>query len=810
MIDLRIVERHGFSAKSLREKFENRDRLGRFPKAAQGVPLGKVYQTKDDKIDAWLNRAWSRITAGRDWNFANFSTLYAMDLIWDAPFRQVSPTLIMSVCEKYGQNTPAVFEALKGLGLDFESMVVDTGTTDKSGQPVKALNAPAFFAVMVPIVRAYLTIRRARIVNDRNREPFIEYRPAVQSNENRVRCEVLTSRVQETARAYDYKGTLNQAVFQMFLYPTGCLVFTKEEWDQVKQVRAAAGPDNELKEEDYIVREGLRYHCPHPSRVFWDMAHPQRTFNTDTGCEYAGYWHVCRYGDILKNEAFYNRDNVSIGDTGWFGSTPAFWRTVYNACVVKVPSLIPPTGQNGEAAVDREQYLADNPYYTQDMTDASVMLCEYREKVVPADWGLGDYKYPIWMRALFAGDGTVLYAAPVGYTPVHSFKDNGDDKRVSDASLALQLTPFQDQLSNLLTQFLLAAKQNLANLTLVEKNIVKGDGMKQLRNNGETFFRSLNILEYDSKDLRVLQVDPSSAVVTSRFAPLDTNGIVLAMKLVLDMAERVLQFSSQEIAQAATHEQTKAEVERIHATTTNLLEYTANPVDEGINAMARQNYEALMNYGEDEFYAQIPSDHDLQPERLKELGITQDETPGITRDKKIRVKVTKKTAMVLDSFAVVPPNNKRETNWEAAQALAGFVRDLMNNQVTAMAIGPKQAIDLANHIAKMAGLRLEQPLRDATAETQQQQASDLLKQTVEAVLGMVRPEVKQGMEVVMSETMDLRKQLEAIIQALGINVPPSNNAAVAGGTGGPAGVAPATERVVVPPAVTDAEPLGAT
>jgi len=787
MIDVRILKKHGCSAEAWRKIFEGRIRER--PQRKNGI-VEKTAAQKD-KIDALMERIWDRIVCGRDWNFANFTTIHAMDLIWDAPFRQVSPTLISSVCAKHGKNTEEVKSALKGLGLDLDSVLVPTDKRDpKTGELIQAVNVPSFFSVMVPLARAMATSRRARMINDRNRDPFFEFKAATQSKLNRVRCEVLTSRIQETSKAYDYLGIVNQAVLQMFLYPTGCLLFTKEEYDSCEQMRL----DKDGKEDKYIVREGLRYHTPHPARTYCDMAHPMRTFNTDTGCEFAGHWQVLRYGDIYDNDGFYNKDKINIGGLGWFNSFPSFWQTVYTGCTLKIPS-VDFTGK----PEDREEFIS-NSFYSGDMRDHSVMLCEHREKLIPKDWGLGDYPYPIWCRFVVAGDGTIVYAAPMGYTPVCVFKDNGDDKRVADASLVLQLAPYQDQLSNLFTQFLLAVKQNLANFTMVDGAIVDDATIKKLTNDGETYFRGLNIFRYDSKTLFRLQADARQAVISHRFAPMDINGIVLAMKLTIDMAERVLQFSAQEVAQAASHEQTKAEIDHVAASTTNIVEYTGIPLDAGMNAMAHQNYEALMNYGQDEFYAQIPSDHELTEEQLTALGITQDEDDKEeTRDKKVRVKIKKKSAMQLDSFATVPPTNKRQTNWEAAQAISQFYATILNNPVVQMALGPKQMVEIANQIAKLAGLHLDADLRDMTAENQKKQASDLLKQAVDAVLGIVRTETKQGLEVIMSEIKDVTMKVDALTKAFAQHVASTSNP-LAGPDGGgiPPVMAPVAPVAPVP------------
>lgn len=780
-VDLAILKKHGCSAEAWRVLFET-------PKE----PAKKKKAPKDNAEDPLCDvkeRIRSRIINGRDYNLRNYHTIHALDLIWDTPFRQISPTLLSTIMGKY-KGTEETLKALASYGFDLDSIMRDTGRKDpKTKLPIKEISVPAFFAVMVPLVRAYLKIRRARIINDRNRRPLIPYQPAINSERFRVKTEVVSNRIQVMAEQYDYLEVLNQSVFQMLLYPY-CLTFTMEAWHYEEQLRMKGG-----KEEKYVTREGLRYHSPHPSRIYWDQAFSMKTFNTDTGCRWAGHWKVLRYGELKRQEGFYNLDRISIGSTDWWTGATNFFNSVYNTCVMSVPSV-----DGGTAPKDREQELIENLYYGETMNDRSVMFVEHREKVNPLRDKLGTYPHDIWARFVTAGDGTIIYAEPMGYNPVVCFKDNGDEKRLQDASLALELTPFQDQLSNLLTQYLYTVKQNLANLTLVDKNIFKksSDGsaeyaeLKKIKNMGEAWFRGLNIAEMDTKELSRGQYAAAQAFYSHRFPQMDASSILQAMKVVIDMAERVLQFSSQEVAQAATHEQTKAEVNLISGSTTNVLQYTGIPVDSGIKAMGEQNYDAWMNHGEDDFETQIPSDHVLTKEQLEEMGITLLEEP-MGKEDKVPIKA-KKSAVALLTFAFVPDNQSRVTDVEAAQAMATFVRDLMSNPVTAAAVGPKQAVSLANQIAKLAGIRLETKLRD-TGAMPQEEAQQVLEQTINAVL----PEVKKGIVPVMESIAETNKKVDMLYRMLNLPAPngaPGQTQTAPGAPGAEAPILPQSGRML--------------
>src|SRR5690606_25403070 len=101
------------------------------------------------------------------------------------------------------------------------------------------------------------------------------------------------------------------------------VVFPSASWDREDQyvVREYAqgfqpeDPD-EIELEARIVREGVDYVKPHPSRVFWDSSHPLATINADTGVSYIGFWDVRRYGDLENNPDYFNRDKILFSERG--------------------------------------------------------------------------------------------------------------------------------------------------------------------------------------------------------------------------------------------------------------------------------------------------------------------------------------------------------------------------------------------------------------------------------------------------------------------------------------------------------------
>ena len=91
----------------------------------------------------------------------------------------------------------------------------------------------------------------------------------------------------------------------------------------------------------------------------------------------------------------------------------------------------------------------------------------------------------LWLeaRTLF------FIAAPLPYAPSIWYGYDGDENRELNAGLSLEILPFQDHVSNLLTQFLLTVKQNLANVTFVDTDVVDVGWIDTLKELGREDFQ---------------------------------------------------------------------------------------------------------------------------------------------------------------------------------------------------------------------------------------------------------------------------------------------------------------------------------
>ena len=730
MIDLDILKDRGYSQEKMRSVFSAEE--------------------KPEQIEKLIGRMRNRIQEGVSRSLRDHKLYYALDLAWNAPLRQISPTLLHSLVSKKGDDK-SVAEALDSWGV---SHLIEDHVSAK-GETTQALNLPRFYQIFVPLVKAYVTIRWARIFNDRNLVPLFKYEPHKSTQQNRVKGEIVTDRVQIISQQYDYSSVLSQSIFQMLHYGY-CLQFPKESWHSEKQTVR----DEDGEEKEVYTKEGIRYHTPHPARTFWDIAHRPSSFNSDTGCKFSGYWAIQRYGDVANNKMYYNTDKVAAGSIDWLTSNANFGLYVNSGYSGTVKFL---QKESGALLLDREK---DVQYYTSDHDDYSVLVTEYFEKLNPKKMGLFDYDHDVWFRFCVAQDDTVIYAEPLPYCPVVYYGYDSNELQTVNPSLSLEILPFQDHVGNLLTQYLLSIKQNLTNMTFVDEDQVGGDTVEEINDAGQNMYSTLNFVGYSSRKARVGQHDPEKAFTSFKFPQQSTTEIINGVRSILDILERVLVLSAQEVGAAASHEQTAEEVRSIASYTSNRLQFTSSSVDRAVYAWKTQIYNGLMAYGEPEFYAQLQTP--FTRERLERLGFTvEDADEGITSKPVVAVK--DKTAISLESFSSVRDGMDRINNPASANVMAQLFGAAMSNPLVAQVIGPEQAVGLLNQIFELSGVPRDFRLKMAKSveelQAAQEQQGEGGGQNVAAVQEQLMGQLQEAAQVIQQQVAEqLAQNSEAVRQ----------------------------------------------
>lgn len=672
---------------------------------------------------------------------------HAIDIAYETPFAQTTATLVHHILTR-NLNYEQTIQALKAYGLSESELVLDIPMGD--GQIGKMINVPVFYQIYIPIVKAYTTAVLADIFNERNTVPLLPYKPLKNTEKNRIRCEIITDIGQTLATWYGYAAVYRQAIQQMLKYGV-MLAFPREEWHHEKQVEETNG-----KAEVVTVKEGIRYTHPHPSRTYFDLEYPLTSLNTNTGCKFAGHWHILSYGSILDNRKYWNRQNIFAG-TNWFQSPLAgnYFSEIF-PCNMKWP-------ERWTGPVNREDRMAW--YNSSEDRDKAVFVTEHFEELIPKDWDLGDYSYPVWHRFTVAGDDTIIWSQPCGYNPIWFMGYDYDEMSARTSSLALEIIPWQDQLGNILSQMLLTMRQNLTNVIFYDTNLVDAEEIKRMQNVGERKYRSTTYIPFDSFKNNAARLNQAQAFYPVALPKIPITEALQAIPTVLNIMERVLQISPQQLGSAATHQQSKEEVIQTAGSGNSRVAFISSSVDEGTDAWMRQLYDAEQNYLDDDVSAEVSADIPDLEKHLSDLGFEVkhrgDETFLVTGSKK---------KLRLEGFASVNLGPNRTKDKEISQIIFQTVGTIAGQEDLHKKVGTKNLLRLIEEAAILAGAPADFKLQiDTEAEDDQAIEPNIIQaiqQAQQATMQVVEQKIAQPIAQEMAGDKAKIEQIEAVIAKL--------------------------------------------
>lgn len=591
MVDIKLLRSRGISAGDYRKIF-----------TAEPADYPK-------RVRALVNLLRTRTDDGYRMCLNNWRQYAAIDMACETSFQQTTPTLVRHILSK-NLSANDTIGLLKDWGLSqnelFKKQVVD-------GQEQEVLDPPIFYKVLVPLVTAYLTGRHARLFNERVPD-FLKFKPARQTATQRIFCEVWSGIIESTSRDFGYPATFRQAILNTLKYGV-MLAFPREQWYCESQlIDEGNGPVKKT------IKEGIRYTITHPSKSFSDLNHPLPSVNTDTGTEFGAHWDVRPYSDILDDRKYWNRKKIFCG-SNWmkFPGTGSFFSEFY-PCTLSFP--MPNFG--GYDRTDKKAW-----YNNRSDRDKAVFLTEFFMKLKPSDWGLGRYEnkklastynYPVWHRFTLAGADTIIYAEPYAYNPIWFMGYDYDYNAARNDSLALQLIPWQDNLGNILTNMLYASYRNLMNLTFYNNQVVDPKQIERLQASGFKQFAGGNFVGFDPLAHAVGRHDAEKVFHNVTFSQTNIQEMLTMVNLLLNILDRVQQFSAQESGAAGSHQQSVPEIQGTREATSNRVTFTGGFIDEGTDAWKRQLHDANLAYRDPEFTVQVSANIPDIERHLEEMG----------------------------------------------------------------------------------------------------------------------------------------------------------------------------------------------
>ena len=720
MISSRAIAEAHLDAQSLRARFD--------PPGD-----GTVGVAEKRLIARWRARA----QMGRDFNLSQHRLYGAIDRAWDVGYRQTAQTIIGMIRDlsDMGQDADALQTAERWGMSHLMVAEKDMKTGYETGKTL--LNLPVMYGVNVSLARATLMMRISRILNERLSVPLMKFEPAYMSDENRLRCDISTQRIETGNREFGYAQTFCEAVQGAAMYGQQLQLIT-EEWYHEMDV-TDQGPR--------VGKEGLRYTMPHPSRSSWDLDWPAWTFNNDCGVRYVTYWRITTFGNVRGQPGWWNLGRISRSDRFADPKWQAFFQTT-GQC-----RMASSYASDWFSTLDRERRIdRGTAFYSASEDDQPIWITEHFEKFNPRT-EFDDPTMPdadIWFRIVLASDDTPLYVTALVDRPGVMWLYEPIGNRAIQQGLMLELMPFQDHANNLFTQGILAAEQSLANVTMYDQDAIDpADVKRDLENPGKRLYRKLNFWGFSGRKLLRQQTSVDALFKSYRFPELNIGMHMSLLNQLYDLMNRVTGMSAQEVGSSASHEQSAEEIRAIHTATSHRFEYVASWVDATFEAWKRQIYSFFSQYSTGDAYAFLSADNF---DRVKAAGFTftQDSVGGIS----VRVPMA---ALRLEHFVAQRDGPNRIPWTTIGGQMLTFLQGFMASP-TAQQLPAEDTIRLVNEC--LDALQFPKSFRIRQPGTAGTQIAPIMQAFVQTQIKGLADQVKQFVEQKAQESEQATGQAE--------------------------------------------------
>lgn len=764
MVDFDILAEYGTTDERLRQFF-----MAVEPTMAQQEEMTREelrVRRRDMKLRAkfqkWMQAIlWEHIIN----SLQSHSKYAAVDMAWDSFPTNTAVVPLM----QFAQGRIDKARAAKWL-----REVPDGEKYIKDGPSGEDIDLPKFFEVNINLLRSILTRRRAAQAEKYDRLwPYFKYEPRDQTEVGKLRADLVSQRMDIMADQYGYRHFHNQAILHMLLYAR-TVAFPRAYWEREVTLEKVLADGQLLREGNgklrtrtRVSREGLSWVLPHPSRVFYDNNYPLAALNEDNGPEYVGFWDVTRWGDVANNANFFNRKQVSFTQ-GLCDLFTAYWPFFNQYFSTIIPPTLP--GQPGYAtgANDIKNRVG---LYTGQVEQTSVILSNFWVKVRPQNWGWGRYPHPVWVHLKVAGDATVVYAKICPSSPAAVFSYNENDGRMFNISMAHELMAFQDQLTNLTSQLLETIKKDLLSVAVLNTDVFPDDERgKQTRAefeallSGKAQYATMQTLEVSFQHLAQLGIKPEQVFTVVRATPnTQIEQIFKAITELLNMADRLMVMSQQEVGQQMSHEASATESHNISKATDSIYDFISTGLDEGRSAMKRICFESLVACGNDQVELTVANRYPAGVVKRAGFAVQSD---AFASDGGFSRIIGSKLCLVHDYIFTSRDGGDRPVGQQAAQVLVQMLQAIGSleqniQQAVVGAMGKAKVFEILNQIFRSidAGVDLKLELKPGESDNLLVSQDEQIKQGLARLAQMVQRDT--------ADLTQVHQALNAIFEVIG-------------------------------------------
>lgn len=680
MVDLKLLEEKGVTQKRLREVFT----------AKKGTPDYQIREKLQDLVQ-------SRIHEGIYHSCRNHSLYLAVDLAWDSlPINKFTIPLLQYAQGKINVQTCAT--KLEGIDPKLKDQFVEY---DDEGS-IRDISLTRIYEVSVSLIRSYITRRvAAQVSRFSNLYPYFKYAPRGTDMQSKIRAEVLSQRVEIMAEQFDYRHTFAQAIRNMFMYGYSML-FPAEAWTREVHWRKTKDALGEDDVESYVEREGVYFVNPHPTRVIWDNSRPLQAVNSDLGPSWLGYWDIVRYGSVRNNPDFFNMDEVTYTNSlqGIVNAYRDFFDFYYDPKILAFPS------KKDDFAFQNER-TAHTGIYAGEDEDKGMFLSNVFMKLNPKAEGLGDYPFDCWLKLVVASDETVIYAEWLPSLPAIYGGINQNDDRMANCSMAHDLMPYQDQMNNIIYAMLHHMKISMFKILSIDQDALDDDVKAYLEDSlaEDTFYQKPKVLFYSGAKSADLGIDPKDIINVIDVSQELSQGISQSLQSLfqlLNLVERLMILSPQELGQAAQREISATEVSEITNSTNTIYAFISEGIDEMRAAAKKMLYEHLTSCSTTEF--NVPVKQRFTPKSIRDAGLEIEDSGDQDEMPKGRNIIGNPENLIHEYLFSGRDGSERQRDTQSAQILGQLVQQVLTIPDMAKTLGKERIFKIFNEIFRMSGV----------------------------------------------------------------------------------------------------------
>ena len=142
-------------------------------------------------------------------------------------------------------------------------------------------------------------------------------------------------------------------------------------------------------------------------------------------------------------------------------------------------------------------------YAAEDLRTRIMFITQMYMRVNPKRDGLGEYPHDVWLKLTVASDETVLYAEYLPSMPAVYGGINENDDRMANISVAHEIMPYQDQLTNILNSMLEQMKMSMFKIFAIDQDALDDDVKDYIKNAiWQKRVSTLNQKHYSTPDKR--------------------------------------------------------------------------------------------------------------------------------------------------------------------------------------------------------------------------------------------------------------------------------------------------------------------